>query len=230
MIGVFKGRSVCPAGLDSPFLRKQKFLNAWWRRVLGLASAGGGARIFWEDRCESYPNDWVEVSVHMGSFGLSDVDPVEGSHCFRYYDPVILSSGHLDKVIAAISLPNPFNFWVWLNVDTFAVGDEFLVNIELTTGWVGVRLTHGTATHVSLQACVHSGSYGDVVTMSFPGWHEIRCLIEQVGANVHNSLYVDGVLLTMYSRAEVVGDLNGCHLDFDGGGSKIYQDHFRVTA
>jgi len=39
---VFKARSVCPAILDSPFLRKQKFLNALHRRVLGLASAGGG--------------------------------------------------------------------------------------------------------------------------------------------------------------------------------------------
>lgn len=39
---MFKPRKVCPAVLDSPFLRRQKFLNALHRRILGSGSAGGG--------------------------------------------------------------------------------------------------------------------------------------------------------------------------------------------
>lgn len=38
---MFKARSVCPTILDSPFLRRQKFLRALRRRVLSSASAGG---------------------------------------------------------------------------------------------------------------------------------------------------------------------------------------------
>lgn len=227
MIVLFKGRSVCPVKLDSVFLRKQKFLNAWWRRVLGLASAGGGMHTFWEDRCESYPNGWGGTVEH---WSLSSDNPVEGSHCFMCYEPAAGHMGSLSKSFTPISLPNEFNFRFWLRPRYISAGETLIIRVGLTTTSTGVYLSGLDASPGDIYSRIGVVNSGSVhFDFGFDEWVGVRCHVQQIGGMLRNSVYVNGVFKVVLEWSVVFGDLESAHMHYEFGGSTWFQDHFRVT-